>query len=224
VDTHAAAVARFRVDCLARPVAFSAHDGSGWGWWRSDGTAAGTRLVKRISVGEVLNVGGTVFLSADDGTLGGELWRSDGTAAGTTLVRDINPTEGSGPNALTNLDGTLLFAAHGTEGNELWKSDGTAAGTVLVRDINPTCVGSECFGSNPYMLARAGGNVFFGAAADTNGGYELWKSDGTKDGTVLAQDIKPNGGSSPLFMTNVGGRLFFSAEDGTHGRELWVLQ
>ena len=42
------------------------------------------------------------------------------------------------PGNLTNVNGTLFFAANdGTHGYELWKSDGTAAGTVLVKDINP---------------------------------------------------------------------------------------
>src|SRR5439155_5431040 len=70
---------------------------------------------------------------------GRELWKSDGTAAGTVLVKDINPGPGdSSPDGLTNVNGTLFFAAFDpTTGRELWKSDGTAAGTVLVGDINP---------------------------------------------------------------------------------------
>ena len=43
----------------------------------------------------------------------GELWRSDGSAGGTFLVKDINPgPNGSLPVALTNLGGTLYFAAN----------------------------------------------------------------------------------------------------------------
>uniref|UniRef100_UPI00056C1DDD hypothetical protein n=1 Tax=Microcystis aeruginosa TaxID=1126 RepID=UPI00056C1DDD len=66
--------------------------------WKSDGTAAGTVLVKDINPGSsssypgsLTAVGNTLFFTAYDG-LGGsgtELWKSDGTAAGTVLVKDI---------------------------------------------------------------------------------------------------------------------------------------
>ena len=53
-----------------------------------------------------------------------ELWRSDGTAAGTKLVEDINPGSGdSSPLSLTNVGGTLFFAASdGMNGYELWRT------------------------------------------------------------------------------------------------------
>src|SRR5262249_13602088 len=73
--------------------------------WRSDGTAAGTQLVKDIRPGiagsaitGITNVGGTLFFSANDGTHGTELWKSDGTALGTSIVKDILPgPQGSDP-------------------------------------------------------------------------------------------------------------------------------
>src|SRR6185369_2076077 len=81
---------------------FSANDGvHGQELWRSDGTDAGTYLVKDINPGSgnsspqsLTNVNGTLFFTAYDPTNGSELWKSDGTAAGTVLVRDINPGTG----------------------------------------------------------------------------------------------------------------------------------
>ena len=76
---------------------FTADDGTnGRELWKSDGTAAGTVLVKDINPGSgssypsnLTNVNGTLFFTADDGTNGRELWKSDGTAAGTVLVANL---------------------------------------------------------------------------------------------------------------------------------------
>ena len=79
---------------------FTANDGDhGRELWKSDGTAAGTVLVKDINPDGRSSYperarptsNGTLFFTADDGTHRQELWKSDGTAAGTVLVKDINP-------------------------------------------------------------------------------------------------------------------------------------
>ena len=55
---------------------------------------------------------------------------------------------------------------------------------------------------------------------------ELWKSDGTLDGTVLVKDIRAGAEGSigyGYFRTRAasGGRLFLLANDAVHGNELW---
>ena len=109
-------------------------------------------------------MGATVFFIAYDDDRGLELWKTDGTDAGTKLVKDINQSQGlfndSNPSHLTNVAGTLFFAADdGIHGQELWSSDGTAPGTQLVRDLNP---GEES--SFPQYLANVGGTLFLQAA------------------------------------------------------------
>ena len=102
---------------------FTTDDGTtGIELWKSDGTAAGTLLVKDINPGaasanpgSLTNVAGTLFFGTDDGT-----------TAGTVLVKDINPgASGSSVGRILNVAGTLFFSAiDGTTGRELWKSDG----------------------------------------------------------------------------------------------------
>ena len=50
---------------------------------------------------------------------------------------------------------------------------------------------------------------------------ELWKTDGTAEGTTQVADVNPTGSSVPANLRNVNGRLFFTADDGVHGEELW---
>jgi ELWxxDGT repeat protein len=111
-----------------------------------------------------------------------------GTDAGTELVSDIRPGPGSSdPKLLTNVNGTLLFAANdGTHGIELWRSDGTEAGTKLVKDINPG--GGNSLSVSDF--ASVNGTLFF-SAFDSAHGIELWRSDGTESGTKLVKDINP---------------------------------
>lgn len=153
---------------------------------------------------------GMVLFTADDGLHGREPWRTDGTEAGTVLVKDINP--GAGPSILyspalqATLNRMFFFRAYdGVHGNELWRSDGTAEGTVLVKDINP-----GASDASPDSLFVTDGMLYF-SANDGTTGTELWKSDGTDSGTVRVADIDPGaGGSSPYSFTRSGDTIFSS--------------
>jgi ELWxxDGT repeat protein/cysteine-rich repeat protein len=192
--------------------------------WKSDGTEAGTVMVKDIAPGVYsatlyvrnryfTSLGSTLFFSAREGKHGLELWKSDGTEAGTVMVKDISPgSEDSYPQDFTIVDGTLFFTAYDSvHGFSLWKSDGTEEGTVIVKRLWP------------HHLTNANGTLFFTADDGIYGG-ELWKSDGTEEGTVMVGDINPGTSHARIFnILNVNDQLFFSANDGIHGDELWSL-
>jgi trimeric autotransporter adhesin len=226
-------------------VLFAADDGvNGSELWRSDGTAAGTTMVKDINPGnaedppdpdssdptQLTVVGGTVYFVANDGVTGPELWKTDGTAAGTTLVEDINlgtdddppSPDGSNIDQMAGVNGSLFFRADdGTNGPELWKSDGTELGTQIMNGPNGinTMAGA---GSSPYGMTAVGTTLFFGAD-DGSTGTELWKSESPYTSAVQAANINTAMGasSSPVFFTNYNGTLLFRATDGSSGIELW---
>ncbi len=50
---------------------------------------------------------------------------------------------------------------------------------------------------------------------------ELWKSDGTAEGTVLVGDLNPGGSSNPIPLVGVNEVVYFLADNGTTGQELW---
>ena len=209
--------------------------------WKSDGTDAGTVLVKDIYPGynaqynffyegsphNLTNVNGTLFFSACDSEVNSnnrnfELWKSDGTAAGTTKVKEIRPEPvnyGSFPASLVNANGTLYFAANdGINGIEMWKSDGTETGTTLVKDLYAGVGNSE-----PREFVNINGAIYF-IANDGIIGQELFRTDGTANGTTGYNMRFLDESSSPEYLTNVNGKLFFTASNGgQNGRELWVL-
>jgi ELWxxDGT repeat protein len=221
---------------------FSADDGiHGRQPWISNGTAAGTKMIKEMyKIGTVPGNGldgnsapyftymnGYVYFAANGGPSQGglELWRTKGTAASTKLVDDIIPgQEGSVPSNLTVVGNQLFFVADdGVHGREVWVTNGTAAGTHLVKDIL-----SGDYSSLPEHLTAVNGKLFF-SATDLTYGTELWVSDGTANGTYMVKDINPGPNpndtsnaysSKPDWLTSFQNKCYFSANGGG-GIALW---
>src|SRR5262249_39419889 len=176
--------------------------------WRSDGTDAGTFLLKDVDPeplsshpDRITESGAGVYFSADDGVHGRELWRSDGTGSGTYLVKDINGAGDSLPAEFLELNGKTLFTATDSERFKLWQTDGTDAGTTVLKDIGV------------LGLTRFHDAAFF---VDTTPEGGLWKTDGTETGTVPILTGGPMLMTSDVTFVEFGGALFFFAISSNH--------
>lgn len=206
---------------------FNASDGVyGYELWSTDGTETGTQMVKDIFLGsqhsmehygemEVLN--GQLYFSAMDNATGYELWKSNGTASGTVRVKDIKVGSESGFTT-KNIEkvtfgvgqSKLVFAADdGSHGSELWVTNGTESGTYMLKDINNGTGGSIAYpGANGALYLF---NYYF-AADDGVHGRELWKTNGTAEGTVMVKDLFPGEEDSDISnLVIYHGQLYFTA-------------
>lgn len=208
---------------------FSAFSAStGYELWVSDGTAAGTKIVKDLYPGAYGNVwyqkavyNGKLYFSADESSVsnaGQELYVTDGTAAGTAMVKDIFPgVNPSNPMDLTVCNGKLFFTAKlapSTSGRELWITDGTSTGTQVVKDIYPGNADAFSNTATQHALVVLGNKLLFGANDGING-EELWISDGTSTGTKMVYNLRAGGVSSNPFANNwyyvYNGKVYFWA-------------
>ncbi|HVX51667.1 MAG TPA: ELWxxDGT repeat protein [Chitinophagaceae bacterium] len=201
--------------------------------WKTDGTSAGTVMVKDINPGSngsspsnLTSDGGKLYFSANDGT-GTHLWVSDGTANGTKAITNsagalLSPVSPSpvgrndiSPFAVMN-DILFFSASSSTSGNELFKYDPShpASGVVLLKDIIP---GEDS--SNPFHLTAAGNTLYF-SATGLNGDQQLWKSDGTKSGTLMIKSMGDGVPTDFASFADGGGQLLFSYNS-DKGYELW---
>ena len=197
--------------------------------WSSDGSQPGTTKLDALLPGSTLSVlsnlhlqGETLWFVADGdgddtGAGGRQLWMSDGSSAGTRPVTNFTgPTHDTEPILLGVNDQTVFFRGRSEDGIELWKFENDAL--QQVRDILP---GSR--GSLPANFFEAKNGLHFFSAAGVTG-IELWRTDGTEDGTQLVKDIHTSlrtGHAAPNNFVAFGDRLYFAADDGLNGSELW---
>lgn len=187
--------------------------------WVTDGTPAGTHMVKDIVEGEgsgnpcyLGRLNDKVLFSAYTEDEGQELWVSDGTEEGTKLLMDCYMFGDGNPKAFMQInEKQAIFIAIDDESAEydpamgaqywLWITDGTEEGTHrVVADADSEHQANCVFPGKDnttlhYAYQRVGRRVFF--KADTTDGMigeEIWVTDGTEEGTYLVMDInwEPN--------------------------------
>lgn len=191
--------------------------------WCSDGTEKGTYLVKDLTPGpgstkfrRLWNLNNTLCFEANEG-----IWRSDGTSEGTTLITNYN-------GIVTVASDKIEFGNSGViHGGEILISDGTESRTKIITNIelfsNDSLYDSLRFRVSPDNLTFMNGILYFSASTDDKVGTELWRSDGTFNGTYMVKDINPANyiSSYPSKFFIVDDILCFVAQDGEHGYELW---
>jgi ELWxxDGT repeat protein len=240
--------------------------------WKSDGTTAGTTLVRDIAPGntssaisQLVVYNGIAVFGASDGSGPYRLWRSDATSGGTFALpipgdlddpqricstavgvfflartqagaRVLGYTDGTVANTRTlgpvsdcygfGLDsmgalptGALYPASDAAGGCELWFSNGTVAGTRRLKDIAPGVPGSY---PQNYVSLPSRGLVFFIARESNAIGDELWRTDGTEEGTFAVTSLAPASPLSFYSLKPAGDVLCFAANDGVRGNELWL--
>jgi ELWxxDGT repeat protein len=192
------------------------------GFWRTDGTEAGTQLVS--GAGFPLAIAAAAdrvyFVTADSQSAA--LWVTRGTAATTSQVVDLH-----GSRFFTASGSRLFYLASTTDqGEELWTSDGTAAGTRAVTSFEA----AGPFENTQGLKPDGAGRVYF-SANDVLHGDEIWRSDGTALGTRRVTDFgfyepfAQPGHSFGLDLAQlevIGDRVVFLATDGLTSFRAWT--
>ncbi len=179
--------------------------------WKSDGTSAGTMLVKDINPtgsafdpwsplpGIVNN--GELYFTAPNGTANA-LWKTDGTTTGTVVVK-----EGMSASLGASIDGILYFGAYTVDyGAGLYRTDGTTEGTTLVRGFPAELSGKTA------NVTVVGGEIYFTVyTKDLNGYQRLWRTDGSSEGTadLWTSSTRSFSTNWNAFITPYQGYLYF---------------
>lgn len=207
-------------------VFFMANDGvNGKELWTSDGTSAGTKMVKDFFPGnnvfardlsDALSIGGKMYFFFGNN----QIWSTDGTEAGTVLVKIVVDEQGNEamPQSLMALGDKFAFSARNEfGGTDVWISDGTDDGTVKVKTVHPTA--NTAFSNG----AASNGQLYFSADDGTHG-PEPWVTDGTPDGTYRMHDlVTGTDGSFPSDFVTFRNETFFVAYHEKGGQELFKV-
>lgn len=183
--------------------------------WVTDGSSDGTSQITDIRgqdfprVRNLVEFDDRIFFNADDGESGQELWVTDGTEEGTYMYADLQEGSGSGTvlNILTTNDQLFFYAYNASDRNLYHMTNGEEAPSI-VKDIWP-----GQYDDVQYLVA-VGDEVYF-RANDEEGfgqGNDIWKSDGTEEGTVKVIDWGSSA-ANPEGFFGTDERVYFQMEE-----------
>ncbi|MBN1602458.1 MAG: hypothetical protein JW915_12670 [Chitinispirillaceae bacterium] len=189
---------------------FAQNETLGYEIWITDGTTAGTKLLKDCNPG------------AAHGQLNNitNFYHSPTSSHEFRLVQNVYTP-------IIYNDRLYFFADDGVHGYELWCTDGTETGTHMVQDINPGPGHSlfprsdeDFLGEGPHFTVFNDDLYFI--AYDPVNGFEIRKITNNSGVIELLKDILPGSGDSRIKkLVPFNGALYFGATDGVHGHELW---
>ncbi|TWT38582.1 dockerin type I domain-containing protein [Blastopirellula retiformator] len=185
--------------------------------WKYDGDTAETaRLTTITDDGEIVLSGH--FLRSIDSQLyfydNDQIWTSDGTPEGTKAITDIPALGVSTLVAGVKVDGDLYFVRRSyLNGDALFKTNEVTGETTQLASFK-----GGTFDENP--LFKAGGAVYF-RGYDPTFGTQLWRTDGTKEGTTRISDF--TGQTSLPFDGGDDSMLFLQGNTAQYGTEPYFV-
>lgn len=190
---------------------FNASDGQhGYELWRTDGTTAGTYMLKDINKKPassypkpMFGLGNYMYFMADDISRGNEVWRTDGTT--TTLFADMNGSQEYSHVSKSDYHSSIKYRnsqiAYINAGLHQFTPNGELKSLDFLQFY-------------PYSLPQVFKDSIFFAGSDGN----IWKTDGTSAGTKKAIQLYfPETGTAHGVISNlttVGNSLFFTSYNG----------
>lgn len=204
---------------LGDKVIFFAHNTvDGYEPYVSDGTAAGTFMLKNINpsgnslttqaMGLHLKIAGQYcYFIANNGT-STALWRTDGTITGTIEVMP-NVTNGISDTAYSTTDAENLWFLeyNGSNTIKLYKTNGTINGSSLVHTTLSYAQNLITYKGALWFQSRDLGALF---------NAEVWRSDGLFENTQLALEVASSSASSdPYAFFELNNKLYFFGKNGS---------
>lgn len=171
--------------------------------WMSDGTLAGTQLLKDINPGTTSAFGSTfvgltgfdfqgkIYFGADNGLIGNELWVSDGTPSGTNLFVEFNTNGAGGSGSSLSVgfqwaknDNRFLIALNsGAQPsiNGVISSDGTIGNTTHIHSNQIVSLFSPDGLSNSKFVSTTS-NMYYAFGSSSN--VKIYRTLGVPNDTV----------------------------------------
>ena len=181
--------------------------------WKSDGTEAGTVLVKDLVPGEAgiyptiyESKNGKVYFSLyNDTSKANDIYVTNGTNAGTKRIVKVIGSLGTLQVADNGIVFYTLYDYNTSNYLQLWRIDSSSNNFRLSLNINNV---------NGLGIGVAGNTCYFCDGATG----KLWESNGAINGTnVLANNI-----SGASFFTTINNKIIFTANSFDKGSGLWI--